>query len=257
MCDYLPAPVWPQDVAPNPSAPLPKRQPYNPDTVLILLRAAGDEGEWGLMARLLESSVADSLERDSAWLASYLGCAPEGGLSINPALVRPSRVSPEWFACALGEYTSFYDRHAPRTVHLLKRVVAWTQQKIDVVVASETARASAREQELHVIDGRLILPPPDVSAKKLRFMRNDNVFLPADELRKLYRDRDEFRGYLARATALTVRRAGRYSTVHARQIERREAEALGVELSDEEADHLAGFKRPEKELHRHPRVSLA
>lgn len=228
MSDYLPQPIWPRDVVPDPSLPLPKRQPYNPDTVLILLQAAGQEGEWGLMQRILELIVADSLERDGAWLAAYLACPADARMK----LVRPARISPEWFASVLGEYTAFYDRHAPRTVHVLERVIAWTQQKIDVVVAAETARGGHE-----VVDGRVVLPPPDVEARKLRFLRNDSIFLPADELQRLYRDQDEFAGYLARALALTARRAGRYAVVHERQRERQEAEASGRD--DAEVDGAA------------------
>ncbi|BEI90702.1 uncharacterized protein CcaverHIS019_0307720 [Cutaneotrichosporon cavernicola] len=202
VSDYLPKPVWPLQVVADASKPAAKER-YDADTVVLLLRAARREDEWGLLQRILEVSVADALATDSAWLSVYLATPPAERINLP----RPGRISPEWFASALAEYTQAYDRHAQRTVSLLEKVVAWTAQKIEVVTASETPHC-----EFKVVEGgeheRIVLAPPDVSPKELRFMRNKRSFLAHTYLARLYRDLDEFAKYLPRAAFQAERRKG-------------------------------------------------
>ncbi|GMK53674.1 hypothetical protein CspeluHIS016_0102600 [Cutaneotrichosporon spelunceum] len=202
VSDYLHQPVWPLHVVPDAMKPAVK-EIYNADTVVLLLRAARTEGDWGLLQRILEVCVADAFAADSAWLSAYLATPP----AERTNLPRPGRISPEWFATVLAEYTQSYDRHAPRTVPLLEAVVAWTAQKIEVVTAAETPHC-----EFKVVQGRqhkrIVLPPPNVSPKELRFLRNKRAFIANTYLAQLYRDLDEFAKYLPRAGFQNERRKG-------------------------------------------------
>jgi hypothetical protein len=198
VADYLPQPVWPSDVVPDASRPA-ERQRYDHDSVLLLLKAARAANDYNLLQRILEVSVAEAFASDSAWLAVYLATPP----AERTNLPRPGRISPEWFATVLAEYTTAYDRHAARCVPLLERVVAWTAEKAELICAAETAHS-----EFTVVNNRVVLPRPDMSPKALRFLRNRRGFIAPDYLARLYRDLDEFAGFLPRAGFQNTRRKG-------------------------------------------------
>ncbi|CAK9780681.1 hypothetical protein CC85DRAFT_287970 [Cutaneotrichosporon oleaginosum] len=198
VSDYLRQPVWPRDVVAN-AATVAESKCYDADTVLLLLKAARAEGERGLLQRILEVCVVDAFTADSVWLSAYLAAPP----AERTALPRPVRISPEWFATTLAEYTTAYDRYAPRTVPLLERVIAWTTQKIDVIASAETPHC-----EHKVVNERVMLAPLDMSPRELRFQRNSRKFIAPDYLAGLYRDLDEFANYLPRAQFQTERRKG-------------------------------------------------